>query len=109
MVTITLVPQGSPVISEDGNRITFTVKDTANAYSDGSNPVFVIDVIPKARTLTALNNALLLAKDDLVDRANIEAQKIASRAVTVAAMVSVTIPNPIFSGDPATYTHSKKV
>lgn len=108
MVNINLV-MISNVISEDGLTITFTVKDIANTYSDGSNPVFTIDVIPKARTLAALNNALLLAKDDLVDRANTEAKKIASRAVTVAAMAGVTIPNPIFSGDPATYTHSKKV
>lgn len=110
MVTINIVPVNTPAYYvDDLGAVLITLKDTANTYADETNPTKIFTVVPAAQTLAALNAALLLAKDDAVDYFYREAQKIAYRALVVTGMSSATIPNPIFSGDPTTYTKVGKV
>lgn len=110
MVTINIVPVNTPSYSVDDNgAVHIVLKDTANAYADGSNPQKDFIVIPAAQTLAALNAALLLAKEDSIDYFKGEAEKIAYRALVLSGMALTTIPEVIFSGDPATYTKTAKV
>jgi hypothetical protein len=110
MVTLNIVPVNSPAWSvNDAGEVLIELKDSANAYADGSNPQKTFSVIPKAQTLAALNEALLLAKEDAIDYFRGEAEKIAYRALVITGMNLTTIPAVIFSGDPATYTKTTKV
>jgi hypothetical protein len=110
MVTINIVPVNSPAWTVDENgAVHIVLKDTANTYATGNNPQKDFIVIPKAQTMAALNAALLLAKEDAIDYFRGEAEKIAYRTLVVTGMSSVTIPNPVYSGNPATYTKTAKV
>lgn len=110
MVTINIVPVNTPAYTvDDSGAVLIALKDTANVYADRTNPTKIFTVVPTAQTMAALNAALLLAKEDAVDFFNTEAQKIAYRALVVTGMSTLTIPNPVFSGDPSTYTKSTKV
>lgn len=110
MVTLNIVPVNTPSYSvDDSGAVHIELKDTANAYSNGSNPQKDFVVIPAAQTMEALNAALLLAKEDSIDYFQGEAEKIAYRALVLSGMALITIPAVIFSGDPATYTKIEKV
>lgn len=110
MVSLNIVPANTPTYSvDDSGAVHIVLKDTANAYADGSNPQKDFIVIPAAQTMDALNAALLLAKEDAIDYFQGEAEKIAYRALVLSGMALVTIPAVIFSGNPATYTKIAKV
>lgn len=110
MVTVNIVPVNSPAYTvDDAGAVHIVLKDTANQYADGSNPQRDFIVIPKAQTMQALNEALLLAKEDAIDYFRAEAEKIAYRNLVITGMNLVTIPATIFSGDPTTYTKTAKV
>jgi hypothetical protein len=109
MVTVNIVPANTPAYTvDDSGAVHIVLKDTSNTYADGSNPQRDFIVIPKAQTMDALNQALLLAKEDAIDYFRTEAEKIAYRALVVYGMGLVTIPDVIFSGDPAGYTKTEK-
>lgn len=110
MVTLNIVPVNTPSYSvDDSGAVHIELKDTANAYANGSNPQKDFIVIPSAQTLDALNAALLLAKEDAIDYFKGEAERIAYRALVLSGMALVTIPDVIFTGDPSTYTKTAKV
>lgn len=110
MVSLNIVPANTPSYTvDDSGAVHIVLKDTANTYADGSNPTKDFVVIPKAQTMAALNEALLLAKEDAIDYFSGEAQKIAYRALVLSGMALVTIPSVIFSGNPTTYTKTAKV
>jgi hypothetical protein len=110
MVTVTIVPANTPAWTVDDNgAVHIVLKDTSNTYAAGTNPQKDFIVIPAALTMAALNAALLLAKEDAIDYFYGEAKKIATRALVISGMNNVTIPNPVYSGDPATYTKTSKV
>lgn len=110
MVTINIVPANTPAYTvDDEGAVHIVLKDTANTYADGSNPQRDFIVIPKAQTMEALNKALILAKEEAIDYFRKEAEKIAYRALVLYGMGLVTIPEVIFSGDPAGYKKVEKV
>lgn len=109
MVTVNIVPVNTPAYTvDDSGAVHIVLKDTLNQYADGSNPTKDFIVIPKAQTMQALNQALLLAKEDAIDFFRAEAEKIAYRKLVLTGMAGVTIPAVIFSGDPAGYTKTEK-
>ncbi len=110
MVNINIVTVNDPAYTVDDNgAVHIVLKDTENQYADGSNPTKDFIVIPKAQTLEALNQALLLAKEEAIDYFRHEAEKIAYRNLVLKGMNLLTIPNVIFAGNPAGYTHIEKL
>ncbi len=110
MVTLNIIPANTPAYSvDDAGAVHIVLKDTANTYADGSNPTKDFIVIPKAQTMIALNQALLLAKEDAIDYFRKEAEKIAYRALVLSGMAQITIPGIIFSGDPVPYVKTEKI
>lgn len=110
MVTINIVTANTPPYTvDDSGAVHIVLKDIANTYADGSNPQKDFIVIPKAQTMEALNQALLLAKEDAIDYFTQEAEKIAYRALVIYGMSLVTIPETIYSGDPGTYVKTEKI
>jgi len=110
MVTLNIVPVDDPPYTvDDDGAIHIVLKDTANTYADGSNPQKDFIVIPKEQTMQGLNKALILAKEEAIDYFRKEAERIAYRHLVITGMNHVTIPEVIFSGDPARYEKVEKI
>ncbi len=109
MTTLQIVPEsGTKYKITDDGKIELTLKDIDNTYVDGSNPTKTFRIKPTGNTVTDLNNALTLAKEDAIDYFTTEAEKIQHRRLIEDGMNSVSIPDIIFTGNPDDYIKTVK-
>lgn len=109
MTTLNIVSSTPKYKVTDNGMIEITLTDTANTYADGSNPSKTFTVNPIGNTMADLNRALVLTKEDAIDYFTVEAEKIARRLLVETGMNLATIPDLIFSGNPAGYTKTIKI
>jgi len=107
MTTLNITVTGFTV--DLAGTITITLEDTANTYLDETHPKRKISYVPENLTTETLNTFIQLLTDDSVDFFTNEANKIANQSAITTAFGAITIPNPIFNGDPTNYVYTQKV
>lgn len=109
MTTLNIMPASDVKYKvTDEGKIELTLKDTANVYADGSNPIKTFTITTTGNTVDDLNNALALATEDAIDYFTTEAEKIQRRLLLETGMNTVSIPDIIFTGDSSSYVKTIK-
>jgi hypothetical protein len=92
----------------DGS-VSFKFSDTAHTYVDSTNPTREFNVFPVDSSVESLTNALNLAKEDAMDYFTKEAIKIEAFNLIATNLATITVTNPVFTGDATTYVKTIKV
>lgn len=109
MTTLNIMPASDVKYKvTDEGKIELTLKDTANVYADGSNPIKTFTITTTGNTVDDLNNALALATEDAIDYFTTEAEKIQRRLLLETGMNTISIPDIIFTGDSSSYVKTIK-
>jgi hypothetical protein len=92
----------------DGS-VSFKFSDTAHTYADSTNPTREFKVFPVDSSVESLTDAMNLAKEDAMDYFTKEAIKIEKCDTITANLATLSVTNPVFTGDASTYTKTQKV